>query len=522
MAEELIGTGIKVDFDVAAALKNIRELSSSIANLGNAMTALEQRSSLSGLTSELSRNFSTSVVNVKTSVKSFSEALETNKLSLGEYIKYGASQLPKFSGAFAKENSMIEKLAKERVKILQTQYVAMGKSAEGYTKSLKAIPNELSSIGQAEAIAIQKSQIFHKILQDGTTSLVNWGKNMQWAGRQIMVGFTVPLALASAKAKAIFADLESEVLRFKRVYGDMFTTPADADKAAEDMKRLANEMTKYGIAVKDTMKMAADAAAAGKQGAELRSAVTEAVRLAVLGEVDQQEALKTTIALQNAYKISSQDLAGTIDYLNAVENQSVLSIQDITAAIPKLGPVVQQLGGNIKDTTVFLAAMRESGISAEQGANALKSGLASLINPTNRAKEAVGSLGGGIEKMVKDNEGDLMGMVTTFANAINTLGGLEKQQVLEKVFGKFQYARIGALLDALVTKGSQANQVLGLAQESALSLAALSNKELKAIETNPVTKLAAAFEHLRQTVAPIGESITRGIIPIVKFADTLA
>jgi hypothetical protein len=35
-------------------------------------------------------------------------------------------------------------------------------------------------------------------LQAAGTSVQNWGKNTQWAGRQITAGFTMPLVLAAA------------------------------------------------------------------------------------------------------------------------------------------------------------------------------------------------------------------------------------------------------------------------------------------------------------------------------------
>jgi hypothetical protein len=524
MTTEDIRPEIRPVVEVADALSKLRMLSGAItdftreAGAGSKQLGQWNKELLHTLNS--SGNFVASTGIAKTSVQNFADSLEKGKLSFGQYVKYGIASAKGFSTAFKQETDTVNKYAIERVKQLQTHYTSLGKTIEGTNKVIKIAPTGLAKgFATDMALATQKTQIFNKVLDEGTKHLINWGKNTQWAGRQIMVGFTVPLLLASSKVKQIFADLEKESIRFRRVYGDMFTKPADTERALADIKDLAKEMTKYGVTVAQTIKMSADAAAAGKQNAELRASVAEAIRLSVLGEVDQQEALTTSIALQSAYKISAEQLAEAIDYLNAVENQSVLSIQDVTEAIPRLGPIVQQLGGDIKDTTVFLAAMRESGISAEQGANALKSGLASLINPTKRGTEALAEFGININKMVKDNEGNLMGMVTEFATSIDTLTGLQKQQVLEKVFGKFQYAKIGALLDNITEKGSQANQVLELAQQSALSLAALSAKELMAVEDSPVSKLAKAFENFRNTVAPIGKYVTESMARLVSGFD---
>ncbi len=124
----------------------------------------------------------------------------------------------------------------------------------------------------------------------------------------------------------------------------------------------------------------------GNVGTDLTAQVTQATRLAVLGGMEQEEALNTTISLTNAFGIAAEDLAGKIAFLNAAENQTVLSIEDFNTAIPLAGSVVQQLGGNVEDLAFFLTAMREGGISASQGANALKTSLARIVAPTEVAK----------------------------------------------------------------------------------------------------------------------------------------
>ena len=148
-------------------------------------------------------------------------------------------------------------------------------------------------------------------------------------------------------------------VRFKKVYGDIFTPPEEIEQNAENMQGLAKEFTKYGIAVKDTLNLAAEAAAAGARNANLTDAVTQATRLATLGQMEQNEALETTTALQNAFRLSGQELADAVNYLNMVENQTVVTLQDLSQAIPRVAPVIVGLGGNVQDLAAFMAAMQE-------------------------------------------------------------------------------------------------------------------------------------------------------------------
>ena len=188
------------------------------------------------------------------------------------------------------------------------------------------------------------------------------------------------------------------------------------------------------------------------------------------------------ISLNSAFKINGAELTETVDFLNAVENQTVLALSDVTQAIPLVAPVIKGLGGDVQDLAVMLTAMREGGVGANEAANALKTGLARLVTPAKAARDRAEELGISLNKIVENNEGDLMGMVNALAIAMKDLGDLDKQKLLSDLFGKRQFARMGALFTNLSDEASQAKRVIDLTTASAAELAALSEKELFAIE----------------------------------------
>jgi TP901 family phage tail tape measure protein len=463
--------------------------------------------------------FAASLTNIKSSAENFTTSLEKNKLGLREYFRYAGASTQSFGKLFKSEFATIEKVATERVKTLQTQYIKMGRDANGALQAIKVRPLalDMQNLGTQTAIAAQKQMLLNQLIKQGTTNLVNWGKNVQWAGRQLMVGFTLPLALLGTKAAQSFMELEKQAVRFKRVYGEMFTSSGETEKALQEVRDLANEFTKYGVAVEKTLGLAADLAQQGFAGVALMSQVTQATRLAVLGEVEQQEALETTISITNAFGIAAEDLASKINFLNAVENQTVTAIEDLTIAIPKAGPVVQQLGGDVEDLAFFLTAMKEGGINASEGANALKSGLASLINPSAKASEFLASLGVNIKGIVDANKGDVRGIVVEFARALDDLDPLNRAQAIEQLFGKFQFSRLSTLFQNVIKEGSQANRVLELGQRTAEELAVLADRELKKVEDSPAFKFQKAIEDITVAIAPLGEQFLKLITPIVEF-----
>jgi TP901 family phage tail tape measure protein len=522
-----IQSNIQVNIDATEALAQLKALQRQLSLFNTSLSkstgaaAKAQADLQQNLINSINATgkFNASLKNIKSSAESFTESLEKNKLSTREYFRFAAGSTKAFSKIFKTEFDTIGKVAEERVKTMQTQYIKMGRDANGALKSIAVRPLtlDMKELGTQVALTSQKQQLFGQLLKQGSTNLLNFGKNTQWAGRQLMVGFTIPLTIFGSKASQVFMDLEKQAIRFKRVYGEMFTTQAETQKALDQVRLLADEFTKYGIAVADTMKMAADAAAQGKIGADLMAQVAQATRLSVLGQVEQQQALETTMSLQNAFGYSAEQLASKINFLNAVENQTVVGIEDLTIAIPKAGPVVQQLGGSVEDLAFFLTAMKEGGINASEGANALKSGLASLINPTDKAAGMLADLGINIEGIVKRNKGNVAGIVTEFAFALDRLTDLDRAKAIEQLFGKFQFARLSTLFQNVIKDGNQASRVLDLMGNSTEELAILSERELKTLENATGTKFKKSMENLKASIAPVGEQFLKAVTPIAEF-----
>jgi TP901 family phage tail tape measure protein len=519
---------IIIDVDTSVGIAEIKNLQRQIAQLNAQLlqSGAQQARAAQNVQRNLINNinatgqFSARVKTITSTTESFTRALETNKMSMGQYFKYAGGASKTFGKLFKSEFDTVQKVAESRVKTLQTQFVKLGRDANGAMKAIAVRPLalDMENLSTKTAIAAQKQQLFNQLIKQGSTNLLNFGKNTQWAGRQLMVGFSVPLAYLGTIASKTFMKMEEQAIRFKRVYGDSFTSSAETDKMIKQVQQLASEFTKYGVQVEKTMEMAANAAAMGKMGADLLAQINQATRLAVLGGVEQEQALETTISLTNAFGIAADQLAGKINFLNAVENQTVTAIEDLTIAIPKAGPVIQQLGGDVEDLAFFLTAMKEGGINASEGANALKSGLASLINPTAKASEFLQGFGINLKGIVDSNKGNVKGIVVEFAQALDTLDPLNRARAIEQLFGKFQFSRLSTLFQNVIAEGSQAERVLKLSSSTAQELAILSERELKRVEDSPMYKFKKAVEDLKVSLVPLGEAFLKAITPLVEFA----
>jgi TP901 family phage tail tape measure protein len=507
MADNLITTNITANADftglrtqlaaTTAQLLKLQEVTAGTnAKLANQI-AVMNKAFATTLTS--TGQFSQHFVSLTSDVEKFGKNLDRGRLKLNDYYNT-------WSGHTKRTSNLVRDLAKQQVMLEQAIIQPVGKNAQGLMQYNVMVAKGLDEVKNKTAIARQELAIMNKVMNDGATSLINWGKNTQWAGRQLTVGLTVPLAAFGMAAQKAFREADQELVRLQKVYGGLSSVSAvELAKVRKDVSETAREIAgAYGIAYKDTIGLAADLAATGQQGQALLEATKETSRLAILGEVDRQEAMKATLAIQNAFKSSTEELTQSIDFLNAVENQTSTSLADLVEAIPKAGPVVKSLGGDVKDLALYLTAMKEGGVNASEGANAIKSAMASLINPTKVAKEMFNGFGIDIDQIVTSNAGNLTATIMDLQSALDNLDPLSKSRAIEQLFGKFQYARMSALFANLGKEGSQTLQVMDLMKSSATDLANISARELGMLTESASGKFKRALASVQADLAAVG------------------
>jgi TP901 family phage tail tape measure protein len=532
MAEEnVIQTNIVAKSDMSPLIADLNRVTSSLAllqeRLNNTNKGLAtQAAAINRTFSETLRStgqFSTHFVSLSSDVDKFGTQLDKGQLKLSQFFRvYGDHA--KTSGG------LIRDLARQQVQLQNSILQPLGRNAEGLMQYNVHIPRGLDLTKNKMGIMRQEMQILNKVVQEGAGQLINWGKNTQWAGRQLTVGLTVPMAAFGKAAADAFKAADEQLVRLTKVYGGLSaTSSAELAKVRKDVTETAAQLAKsYGASFKDTLALAGDIAATGKQGNELLGSIQETTRLSVLGEVDRQDAMKATLAIQTAFKQNTEELTESINFLNAVENQTSTTLNDLVEAIPKAGPVVKGLGGDVQDLALYLTAMREGGINASEGANALKSGLASLINPTKVATDMFKGFGIDIKNIVTSNAGNLTATILDLQKALDTLDPLQKQQAIEQLFGKFQFARMNALFENLGKQGSQTLQVLDLMKASSQDLANIAGRELAQVTESASGKYKRAVEGLKADLAGIGDqflkintTLINVVDSVIKFVDKL-
>jgi TP901 family phage tail tape measure protein len=350
-------------------------------------------------------------------------------------------------------------------------------------------------------------------LTASSEAMIKWGKNTQWAGRQLMVGFTVPLIAFGAVAGKTAYEVDKQLTRIQKVYDTTAKTAAgrtqELDRVRVESMAMATQVaSKYGQSLKDTLSLEADLAATGLKGQQLQQATVEVTRAATLGELDKQQAMKATIAMQSVYGYNSDQLAKAFNYMNAMENATSLSMQDFIDAIPRGAGVMKNMGVSLKEMGIILVALKQSGVSAAEGMNGMRSAAQRLLMITPKAEETWKNLlpdEGTLSSIVQANKGKFIPTLQAIGTAMKGLEPYQKQQIIARVFGVYQANKIYAVLDGLINKTNQVSTAYQIMAQSSDKNAKIAEGELTKLAESASGKFNRALESIKAKLASVGE-----------------
>lgn len=459
------------------------------------------------------RAFTIQHVAMTDSVTKFGKQLQAGQLSLNNYYKIWRDNAKGVS-------SELDNLATQQAR-LNRSIAVVDPLRPGYAK----LVTDINGVVTAEEKAIFYQQALNTALHDGAMKMIDFGKNTQWMGRQLTVGLTMPLAMFGAAASQAYLSFDQQMTSMLKVYGShaVVQSQATLDTIRKQVTDLADNLARtLGVAMSDTVQIAKTFSAIGLEGQDLIQTTEATVKLQKLGDLAATDAANSMVSLQNVFKLQSSQMADAVNFLNAAKHSTSTTMQDIIDALPRVGPIIQQMGGSYKDFVTFLVALKESGVPAAQGANAIKSMLASMINPTKAAQAALESMHINLKAIVADNQGNVMRMVQGLQKALAALPESERLKAIEQTFGKFQFARVTALLNNLGSAGSQSAKVLELYGQSNAQLAAVANQELQVSSSGTP---AAQFQKMKTTLQadllPLGKTFLQTMTQLGNAVDKI-
>jgi TP901 family phage tail tape measure protein len=376
-------------------------------------------------------------------------------------------------------------------------------------------------------------------------------KDMQWVGRQMAEGITLPIVGLGTMAVRSFMSVQSEMIQLKKVTEFGFgKTKEEADAfygslvdGAGGIREMSRE---FGVGRKAATGLFKDVAALGIDGEEGIKKFSKAVsEIGMVGEVDTDTAMqffRTMNAIFVDGAVDSEGLEKTRDLMaqmSAVADETSLQLKDLAAAFPEVAPVMDQMGFSAGGVAAALAGMYKRGIPATEAAHGLKFALQRLVSPTKDSGELIKKMGfsffdagGNVKKA--DIE------VMALAKNLDQMSPEKASKALGELFGLRQTARMQSFFQdvnigreeleklergAISASDMTSDYARGLVASGQFAGAAIKpmdryNKALEEIKKDPTTgikRLKAGFDdfkvELGATIAPalirVGEIVIK-------------
>lgn len=389
---------------------------------------------------------------------------------------------------------------------LRAQREAFLQAAGGAKVKTQAVMQKISAL----KIASMQVRMLNTLMIALGRTMIRVGKNIQWAGRQIMVGIGIPLAILGTLANRVAEDYSREMTRVVKVTN--FTAESGTKAFAmqeESVRRQTHAIAELGASMgflaEESTQTVAEFAQMGFVGRALDEISEAALELSFTAGADLDTSIQMTRIAAQAFNIDLEDLTETFARLNLVENNTALALKEMAIAMPVVAGVANGVGLSIEQTAGFLAVMKENGVSAKEGATALRTGLIRLVqDATDPAREAFQNIGidlDALNQRVKDNGGDIMLFFETLGNRMKTLEAEGGQAAVNdftaaigKLTGTRQAARFLGLIDE-VPNMIQATEVANKALSDALDEGA-----------DYVTAMAAARDAMNQATAGLADT----------------
>lgn len=487
-----------------------------VSTYNNQIAKLHEINMLMRETALASGDWHQQTVRTVSASQAFTQQLNKQNISMRQALRH-IGEMKRGTGAL--HEAIREQQALRNAMATQMTGHVFGKNATDLY-----IPKNL---GSELDMARTKYGMINQLISAAAAKTVVWGKNTQWAGRQITVGLTVPLGIAAVGAAALALKVDQNLTRIAKVYDTVnksgVAQEEELARLRESSLQTATDLAQqYGQKMQDVLDIEAQLAATGLQGADLFRSTREVARIATLGEMEYQDAIDMTISLQTAFKLSNEELTESFNLMNAVENATSLSIQDIAEAVPRAASALSSLGGTVSEMTVMLVAMKEAGVDAAEGANALKSATTRLLNPTAGAKTFFEqTFGINLDEEVAKANGNIYELMNTLAALTRGYDDLDIQKGIAELFGTYQFNRINALwqnLGQAVTEGGNqtaaAIEAVGLSTEE---LANIADREMERWQNSIQGRFKTAVEGIKAQLVPLGETVLQFITPIMEF-----
>ena len=364
-------------------------------------------------------------------------------------------------------------------------------------QELKDLNKESKSFGSAGAQAV--AAVGEK--------LKDVGAKISQVGQNLTTKVTLPLAAVGTVGVAKFAEVDKTMQLTNATMGN---TEEQANLLNQAMKDAAANST-FGMS--DAATATLNFARAGLSAEEAAAALAPAMNLAA-GEGGNLDTVSGgLVATIDGFGGSFDDATKYADVFANACNNSALDIDSLSTSMSVAAPIFAAAGYSVNDAALYMGVMANAGIDADTAANALKTGMARLVDPAKEGQEWMDKLG----ISITNSDGSMKDSVQVQSELHDAFAGLsESEQIAaaSAIFGKNQMSNwlalintapgdVSALSGALAEEGTTAEMA-----EAMMGGFGGSIEKLKSAIDVAATSLGEA---LAPTISKVADAIQKAV-----------
>ena len=437
-------------------------------------------------------------------------------------VKKVASDIQKQLGTIkANVDLKINANTAKHISAINKQLVALSRSAKSATSSVVGLNTALRKVSTAFNNANTVTKTFNKTSSQTSNNLKNSAGNVQQATTAIEE-FGKQSALA-VKRFAAFSIVTSVINQFTSAVSNSFSTFVEFDRqlvrigqvtggSAADIKALSKEIgtlaSSFGVASSDLAEVSVTLAQAGLTANQTRTALEALAKTSLAATFSNiNNTTEGSIALMRQFKISVEDLEGSLGAINAVAANFAVESSDIITAISRAGGVFSAASRGVSNGTdalnEFIAVFTSVRATTRESAETIATGLRTIFTRIQRGSTIKFLREFGVE--LQDSQGKFVGAYEAVRRLSEGLEGLDARDVrftkiVEELGG---FRQIGKVIP-LVQEFAVAQEALGVAQRGAGSLTSDAVKAQMALAVQ-FQKTQESFNNL---IRDIGQSAT--------------
>ena len=364
-------------------------------------------------------------------------------------------------------------------------------------QELKDLNKESKSFGSAGAQAV--AAVGEK--------LKDVGAKISQVGQDLTTKVTLPLAAVGTVGVTKFAEVDKTMQLTNATMGN---TEEQANLLNQAMKDAAANST-FGMS--DAATATLNFARAGLSAEEAAAALAPAMNLAA-GEGGNLDTVSGgLVATINGFGGSFDDATKYANVFANACNNSALDIDSLSSSMSVAAPIFAAAGYSVNDAALYMGVMANAGIDADTAANALKTGMARLVDPAKEGQEWMDKLG----ISITNSDGSMKDSVQVqkeLHDAFSTLSESEQIAAASAIFGKNQMSNwlalintapgdVSALSGALAEEGTTAEMA-----EAMMGGFGGSIEKLKSAIDVAATSLGEA---LAPTISKVADAIQKAV-----------